>query len=664
MNEELKVIISAEIGKFKQGVADAKKSIKDFVKEGTKDFNAINDEMQKYGDKAKSVLKGVGVAVAGATTAFLALGPATEEFRQGQAKLATAFEAAGSSAEQAKTTYNDLYRVLGDDGQAVEAANHLAKLTDNQESLSQWTKICQGVYATFGDSLPIEGLTEAANETAKTGQLTGALADALNWAGVSEDDFQAKLDATNNEAEREQLIRETLNGLYDDAAAKYEENAAGMLAQNEAQIRMNEAMAALGEVAEPINTMLMELGATIIEQLTPYIQDFAQNHLPAIKEALSGVGEAIGKTISWIADNWELISTIGGIILAIAAAISVLSTAMSIANAIAIASPVAWIVLGIVAAVAALTAGIILAIKYWDEITAAVGNFCKSVANWFKDLGKSISNWWSDTKKGFSDWWKGIKQGFSDWWSGIVEGWNSFWAKVGSIVSSGIEAVKNFFRNMKDGVVNTVVGLKDAAVNKFNEIKSSITNAVSSAVSSITSKFSEMKSSVVNKFNEVKTSATNIFNAVKTAIMNPVETAKNGVKAAIDKMKSFFHFEWSLPKIKLPHFSISGSFSLNPPSIPHFSVSWYKLGGVFDAPTMFGYGNGRMGGLGEDGAEAIVPLEKNTMWLDRMASMLNEKMGGGTPIVLQVDGKTFAQISVDSINALTRQTGALPLKLV
>ena len=95
--------------------------------------------------------------------------------------------------------------------------------------------------------MPIEGLTEAANETAKVGDLTGSLADALNWAGVNEEEFQAKLDACNTEAEREALIRETLTGLYKDAADSYEKNAAGILAQNEAQAKMTEAMAKLGE---------------------------------------------------------------------------------------------------------------------------------------------------------------------------------------------------------------------------------------------------------------------------------------------------------------------------------------------------------------------------------------------------------------------------------
>ena len=112
---------------------------------------------------------GITSAVAAGATAIGSLSASTEEYRTAQAKLNTAFESAGSTAEQATETYNGLYRVLGDGDVAVEAANHLAQLTQDQQSLSEWTEICQGIYATFGDSLPIEGLTEAANETAKTG---------------------------------------------------------------------------------------------------------------------------------------------------------------------------------------------------------------------------------------------------------------------------------------------------------------------------------------------------------------------------------------------------------------------------------------------------------------------------------------------------------------
>ena len=224
MNETLKLILKAEIADLKKGLSNAKKEISDLVKKVKQENKSFVDSFKNASETSVKFLKKIGTALLATGTALLGVSAATEEYRKNQGLLASSFEAAGGSAEQAKETYNDLYRVLGDDGQATEAAQHLAKLTTNQKDLSTWTNICQGVYATFGASLPIESLTEAANETAKTGQLTGALADALNWAGVNEEEFQARLDACNTEAEREALIRETLNGIYSDAHDFYTHN--------------------------------------------------------------------------------------------------------------------------------------------------------------------------------------------------------------------------------------------------------------------------------------------------------------------------------------------------------------------------------------------------------------------------------------------------------
>ena len=278
MTEQLQVIISAEISKFQQNINSAKKKVKDFAKEGAKDFEALNEEFQKVGSASKKFLGIAAGAVAGAATALVALGSSTKEYRQQQAMLTTAFETAGGSAENAKKTYNELYRVLGDSGQATEAAQHLAKLTTEEKALAEYTNICQGVYATFGESLPIESLTEAINHTAKVGEVQGALADALEWSGVNMDEFNEQLFWCNSESEREKLIRDTLNGVYSDAAAAYETNNAKILAQNEAQTSMTDAMARLGEVTEPIMTMLAELGAKVLADLTPYIEEFAAKH--------------------------------------------------------------------------------------------------------------------------------------------------------------------------------------------------------------------------------------------------------------------------------------------------------------------------------------------------------------------------------------------------
>ena len=239
MNEELKVIISAEIGKLQNELGKANKQVSGFEKKTKsssgkvgKAFHAIGVAAKAVGGVVAKAFAAMTKGVAAAITAIVAVSAATKEYRDNLAKLNTAYEASGSSAQQAAKTYNDLYRFLGDSDTATEAANLLAKLTTNEQELAEWTTALQGVYATFPDSLPIESLAEAANETAKVGKVTGTLADALNWAGVSEDAFNASLAATNSEAEREALIRNTLNGLYGDAALRYEENNKAMIKQN------------------------------------------------------------------------------------------------------------------------------------------------------------------------------------------------------------------------------------------------------------------------------------------------------------------------------------------------------------------------------------------------------------------------------------------------
>lgn len=604
MTEELKVIITAEVAKLKEAIDKGKKEVQDFAKKAKENFGSFNDEVQKVGDVAKKGLATVGVAVAGAVTALLSLGGATKEYRVAQAKLTTAFEAAGSTAGQAKDTYNELYRTLGDTDRAVEAAGHLAKLSTNQKDLSEWTNICQGIYATFGDSLPIEGLTEAANETAKVGAVTGPLADALNWAGIQEDAFNEKLAACATEQEREALIRETLNGLYSEAAAGYEENAKEILAANEAQEKLNAKMAELGEVMTPINTMLATFATEILAEITPYITEFAEKHGEKIKETLLKIADAIGKVISWVADNWELVSNIAIVIGAITVALSIFSTVMAIVNAVMLASPITWIVLAIVAAIAALVAIITLVIVYWDEIKAA-------------------------TEKAINAMKEAIQKGIDK----IVEIFN----KVINFVKENWQALLLLLVNPFAGAFKLAYDNCEGFRNKVDGFVTKLKNGVKAG-----------------------------FENVKNSIINPIKTAKEKIGGIVDGIKSLFNFDFKLPKIKTPSFSIKPSGwsvgDLLKGSIPKLSVSWNAVGGVFDSPTIVPYGN-TLQGLGEDGAEAIVPLEKNTQWLDKIADKLSARQAN-TPVILNVDGKVFAQTAINTINANTKQTGSLQLNIM
>lgn len=590
--EELKIIITAEIDQLRSELQAARRQVEDFEDDSKSAFKEFNDQAQKAGAGAKKAFAIIGTAILAAGAALVALAASTKEYREGQAKLEAAFLTAGASAEVATQVYNDLYRVLGDDQQAVEAANHLAQLTTNSKELEQWTKITTGVYATFGDSLPIESLTEAANETAKTGELTGALADALSWAGINVDDFQAQLLACNSEAEREALIRETLLGIYGEAADMYEQTAEDVIAQNEAQLKLNEAMAKLGEAMVPVNTMLSNFAATFIEKLAPILEEFITNHGPAMEAALNKVAEAIAVAIDWIINNWDLIKTLGTVILVIAAAVAVFSTAMGIANAVMYASPITWIIAGIVALIAAIT----LCVVYWDEIKAA-----------------------------------GAKA-----WEAIKNAWN---AAANWFNTKIVQPISNFFKNMWNGLTN---GAKNAW------------NGITSVFSKVTDWFKNTFTKAWTAVKNVFSTGGKIFTGIKDGIANVFKTIVNGIIGGINKVISVPFNAINNMLSKLRNLEILGVSpfgwisTFNVPQIPLLAK-----GGIVDSATL--------AVLGEQGKEAVVPLENNTEWIDKIAEKLAARQGNN-PIILKVDKRVLGQASAEGINDITRLTGSIPLK--
>ena len=323
MNEELKIIITA-------ATDGAKKSIQGVKKELSGVTDSAKGASKGIGAAIKSVVKGAAIAVAAIAAvgaALVKLGKASLDFQKAQAKLNTAFLSMGSTAQQAAEAYNGLFRFLGDQDTSVEAAAHLAKLTTNQKELAEWTKICQGIYATFGDSLPIEGLTEAANETAKVGKVTGVMADALNWAGVSEDEFNAKLAMTTSFSEREALIRSTLNGLYSDAAEIYEKNNKAILEHNESQARLDASMARAGQSVMPLMTALNNLSAVLFDALAPAIE--------VISNALATFVGWITKGVQAVMGLFGAVTGASTSITSMAAAGAGIGTAANGANALA-----------------------------------------------------------------------------------------------------------------------------------------------------------------------------------------------------------------------------------------------------------------------------------------------------------------------------------------
>ena len=294
MNEELKIVIKAITSEAKKNISAVKQELEKVETTGTKSGKSIKQTM-------KSIAKVSAVAVASVTAitaALVKLGQSAKEFNTIQSKLISGFQAAGATAKQASETYKGFFRFLGEADRAGEAANHLAQMTTNEQELAEWTKICQGIFATFGDSLPIEGLTEAANETARVGKVTGVLADALNWAGVSEDDFNNSLANMNSLAERESYIRGTLNNLYSNAAMLYERNNQAAIQYNEAQYRLNVALSEAGKYVIPLMTQLSNLATVVLQVLKPAF------------EVISGV---IIVFVQWIIAAVQYIGTFFGL---------------------------------------------------------------------------------------------------------------------------------------------------------------------------------------------------------------------------------------------------------------------------------------------------------------------------------------------------------------
>ena len=306
-------------------------SMGDEMRDAAQQTDKFGDEIDDAADKTDkasgklekvgSVLKGLavtagaavaaaGAALAGLTKSFLDLAESTREYREDQAKLDAAFTTAGFTAEQAGEAYTGFYAILGEEDRSVEAVNHLAKLCSTEEELAQWTDIAAGVWATFGDSLPIEGLTEAANETAKTGTITGQLADALNWAGVNEEAFQSALDGCSSEQERAALITDTLNGLYQEAAENYKTLNGDVMEAQRAQALLTDAYAQLGAIAEPIMTTLKTMAADVLTAMIPFVSLMGEG-LQGVLNGTAGAAETFAEGISGLVSVlMEKLSTI------------------------------------------------------------------------------------------------------------------------------------------------------------------------------------------------------------------------------------------------------------------------------------------------------------------------------------------------------------------
>ena len=290
--ETLNIQIKANVQQAVDSINKVKKDIKDIGKDGGSSAKGIDKvtkslkDVQKASGHAKQgvekAMGGIKKSVLSAVKAVATLALATASLSEGmefgklQGKLNAAFQSAGSSAAQATKTFKELYRFLGDSDRAVETAQNLARVTTSEKELAEWTKILQGVYATMGDAIPVETLAESVNETAQVAKVTGTLADALNWMGVSEDAVNSQLATMNTAHEREAYLRSLLNGLYSNAATIYEHNSKAMLDYNQAQANLKIQLADVATKIMPLITAFSNMAAVVLGVLKPAIEVIVQ----------------------------------------------------------------------------------------------------------------------------------------------------------------------------------------------------------------------------------------------------------------------------------------------------------------------------------------------------------------------------------------------------
>ena len=470
---------SDDVSDNTRNAADGVDDFADSARDADDASGGLNDTL---GKAANTGFKVVGAAVGAAITALTAAAESTRDYRMEMGKLDTAYTQNGFSSEAATGAYKELVGVLGEYDQSVEAANHLAKLTDNEKDLATWTgDILPGVFATFGDSLPIEGLTEAANETAKVGQVTGPLADALNWAGVSEDAFNESLAECTSEQERQALITETLAGLYGEASAAYKETNADVIAANQANDAWTQSLAGVGAAVEPLITSVKNMGASILSGVTPAIT-WLLNNLPIVGTVLAGLTAAL------IAFK---VSALGGIAAAAAPAIAAIK--------------------GLFAAMLANPIGLIIV-----AITALVAGFMY--------LWKNC--------EGFREFWINLWSKIKSSALAAVDGLKALPGKIEASIRDGITRVQEWGHEMVSRFKTAATNMLNNTINTLKNIPAKVESAISGALQNVTTWGANMVS-------KAKTAASNMLTNVASTLQALPGRVADAISGAITKVATW-----------------------------------------------------------------------------------------------------------------------------
>lgn len=428
------------------------------------DIESLSRELNDLGDSANSTeggfttLKGAIASFAGNVLSnvtskigelvgkLFELNEETKEFRMNMAKLDGASQQYGYSQEFTNQKIKEMYGYFQDDQVAVNAISNLEGLKLSEDELSSALSAGVAVWTAYGDSIPIESLTESINESAQVAKVTGSLADALNWAGISEDDFNLKLEKCNSTKERAQLITDTLNGAYGKSKQTYDENTESLRENNEANMELIQAQSELGGAIEPVDTAFTNLKATVLEGITPAILTVS-NGISGLATAFQSLPQPVQTTIlAIVAISLAIVGLIGsvGIISSVWGVLTGIFSA-GIAVFAGVGGAIAAISTPVLIAVAVISSLIAIGItlyKNWDTVKAKASSIWNGIKSVISNVTSSIS---STVTSKFNT----IKSTATNSWNAIKNTTSTVWNGIKTTASSGLDWIKNKLFNFK-----------------------------------------------------------------------------------------------------------------------------------------------------------------------------------------------------------------------
>lgn len=497
-------------------------------------------------------------------------------------------EMSGLDVSTAMAGMKKAMKNAADDGKTLDQA--LSEFSDTMHSNKSDTEKLQAAYDLFGSKAGASIFN--AMQTGKL-SLSGFSSDMSSFQGNVEQTFNDTLDPIDK-------FKTTMNQLKV-TGAEVGNSLATVLAP-----MLEQAAAALKKFSDFWNGLPEPMQQFIIK---------AALVAAAVGPILVGVGKVISTFGTITSGIGTLMNTIGG-----------LSTGLSIFSSVSLLP-----MIGIIAAVVAAVIAVIEIIKHWGQISEWFKGVWDKVCSGVKTVGQGLATFftglWNGIKTGTETAWNGIKTGVSTVWSGIKSG--------AETVFNGIRThISDAWNKVKTNTSETWDKIKATVKEHGGGIKGVINTAMEGYKSIWKTGFEVINKTTDGKLGEALSTARSKLDDIKRAFTEKMDAAKEGVRSAIEKIKGFFNFEWSLPKLKLPHFSMSGKFSLDPPSVPHLSVDWYAKAMnepyILNSPTLFGMSGGRFLGGGEAGEEAVVGTE-------RLAEIVQAAVAGaGGDIVIPI----------------------------